>query len=410
MGGLRNTVLGAFAALAAFATQSAHAQLIDTAPAPLPTGAVCDGGRTVNFTTSTQVFVTRLEAEFAPSTATAWKIVVWDLAADTIVFESPPIAIAPSLAVETVGVDVSLQFAQGGEYAIAALVDNCALFSVDSVSESPNGFSTLVNGGEVSTFATPDPTPPENGTTDARIKIYGFIFNDFDGDGDLNADDNCAFEPNADQADADGDGLGDVCDPRDDRDFDGDGDMNLDDNCPFDPNADQADVDGDGLGDVCDDANGLDPDGDGFNNDVDNCPFDANNSQSDADGDGIGDACDGQDGRDADNDGTNNDSDNCPFVDNAGQEDTDSDGVGDVCDDDDSSGDSDGDGKNGADDNCPFAANADQADSDGDGVGDVCDFTIIVDGSGCSTTGAPGSVLLALLVLGLVVTRRRTRS
>ena len=54
--------------------------------------------------------------------------------------------------------------------------------------------------------------------------------------------------PNADQADQDGDGIGDACD--DDR--DGDGRDNGDDNCPLEPNADQVDSDGDGLGDACD--------------------------------------------------------------------------------------------------------------------------------------------------------------
>ena len=59
------------------------------------------------------------------------------------------------------------------------------------------------------------------------------------------------------------------------------------DNCPAVANADQADKDQDGRGDVCD----LDLDGDGFNNDVDNCPVDFND-QADADNDGIGDRCD----------------------------------------------------------------------------------------------------------------------
>ncbi len=64
---------------------------------------------------------------------------------------------------------------------------------------------------------------------------------DRDGDGverragaDRCEPDNCPDVPNVDQADADGDGVGDACD-----------------NCPDDPNADQADGDGDGRGDVC---------------------------------------------------------------------------------------------------------------------------------------------------------------
>jgi uncharacterized protein (TIGR03382 family) len=57
---------------------------------------------------------------------------------------------------------------------------------------------------------------------------------------------------NPDQADKDGDGIGDACDKRDDSDVDGDGVANESDNCPFVANADQLDSDNDGLGDACD--------------------------------------------------------------------------------------------------------------------------------------------------------------
>lgn len=56
---------------------------------------------------------------------------------------------------------------------------------------------------------------------------------DLDGDGLLNAADNCPTTANADQADDESDGVGDVCDP-----------------CPV--NANNVDGDGDGVGDVCD--------------------------------------------------------------------------------------------------------------------------------------------------------------
>jgi hypothetical protein len=150
---------------------------------------------------------------------------------------------------------------------------------------------------------------------------------DADGDGIGDLCDNCPNSPNADQADTDHDGVGDVCD-----------------NCPSTPNADQADSDHDGVGDVCD-----------------NCPSTPNADQADGDLDGVGDACDNcptttnADQADADHDGVGDVCDNCPATGNADQADADHDGVGDVC------------------DNCPSTANADQADSDLDGVGDVCD-------------------------------------
>ncbi|HSA59642.1 MAG TPA: thrombospondin type 3 repeat-containing protein [bacterium] len=91
-----------------------------------------------------------------------------------------------------------------------------------------------------------------------------------------------------------GDGCSATCDTESDT--DGDGAVDVADNCPNVANADQADADSDGIGDACD-VGGTggalgDDDGDGVSNNVDNCPNVANADQEDTDTDGIGDACD----------------------------------------------------------------------------------------------------------------------
>ena len=154
-----------------------------------------------------------------------------------------------------------------------------------------------------------------NGTISDVLYREGTAANDADGD-DIHDDvDNCPGMSNPDQADSDGNGVGDVCDIVDtDGDGipdDGDGSSipgdapctggetdDCDDNCPETPNADQADTDGDEVGDACD-----------------NCPDDDNADQANSDNDSLGDACD-----------------NCPDDDNEDQADADGDGVGDVCD------------------------------------------------------------------------------
>ncbi len=75
--------------------------------------------------------------------------------------------------------------------------------------------------------------------------------------------------PCEEQADGDGDGIGNECD-----------------NCPAAANNNQVDGDNDGVGDVCD-----------------NCPNLSNASQADSDGDGLGDACDPDSGNGGDNGG-----------------------------------------------------------------------------------------------------------
>ncbi len=152
-----------------------------------------------------------------------------------------------------------------------------------------------------------------------------------DGSGDPDGDlvpveeDLCPHVPNPAQADTDGDGLGDACDPC--TDFDGDEVCDEQDNCPELANPDQTDTDGDGAGDACDACE--DPDVDEVCAAEDNCPEVANADQADTDGDGLGDACD--DCEDPDADGVCNPDDNCPDIANADQADADVDGIGDAC-------------------------------------------------------------------------------
>lgn len=198
-------------------------------------------------------------------------------------------------------------------------------------------------------------------TEDYATSGVDFGFNstdDYDGDAVLYPNDNCLYSYNPDQADADGDSIGDECD-----DDDADGVSNTWDNCPDVPNPDQDNSDywNDLLGNACDD----DDDGDGLADALDNCSNFYNPDQADADGNGVGDACDGDD---TDGDGWLDIYDNCDLEDNSDQIDSDWDYQGDVCD-------SDDDGDNVADssDNCPYAYNPDQADVDFDGEGDSCD-------------------------------------
>ncbi len=294
-------------------------------------------------------------------------------------------------------------------FALAGCDDGTTVDTADGAvpadgSVTPDGGPTP--DGAAPDGATPDGALPDGALPDGAPADMG-VCDDADDDDVCDDVDNCVGAANPDQANADGDAQGDLCDADDDgdgasdaveascgtdpldgadapADRDGDGVCDARDLCPDDADPDPTDLDGDGEGDACDD----DVDGDGAPNDEEAAcgtdPADEADVPADGDGDDICDAAD-----------------LCPAVPDAGA-DLDGDGEGDACDDDDDGdgapdedeiacgsdaaddgstpADGDGDGICDALDNCPEIANADQADADGDDQGDACDVDADDDG------------------------------
>lgn len=181
---------------------------------------------------------------------------------------------------------------------LAALALTVAFPAASSAASA--GAATCAAGGEV----TADPTPDDlddDCVTDTRDNCPGVsnadqIDSDGDGRGDrcdsdddndglFDASDNCrtVFNP-LQERDRGHPIYGDAC--LFDR--DGDGTIDAEDNCRGSANSDQADNEGDGVGNVCD----ADDDNDALLDEIDNCPLNSNKNQANADGDSLGDACD----------------------------------------------------------------------------------------------------------------------
>jgi len=153
---------------------------------------------------------------------------------------------------------------------LIGVVDDAIRFPLVGVQAFEQGRLRISPDGEVLLATVP-----------GGVKVYSpidLVHEDRDGDGIENGKDNCPGVANPEQEDADGDGIGDVC--NDIQDADGDEWANPLDNCPQVANPDQADADSDGRGDVCD-----------------NCPVHENPDQADNDpSNGVGDACEDTDG------------------------------------------------------------------------------------------------------------------
>ncbi len=150
------------------------------------------------------------------------------------------------------------------------------LFTEAVVQTSPTPTESKTGKSNVSPSPTPVCSPQPTTLSDKdknnplhELDLEDFVNGglgtpDFDCDGICNLKDNCMLAYNPNQKDSNGDGKGDVCDPKlvapsftDSRcDVDGDGVPDIKDNCPSACNPDQkfVDINENKVNDLCDSA------------------------------------------------------------------------------------------------------------------------------------------------------------
>jgi len=247
----------------AIAVAFGYPGVVDAEPTPLPAG-LADGTEVIVYIWDD------VNNDGAPDDASLLASLVGNIStSDTDTFEVFDIADTPVSGSFFVGVSF---VDDQGEFLFPAGLDQNGPYA----GESWVATSLDVTGAVL----TADYGAPGVFTGNWMVRAIG----DVDADGVRDDVDNCPVVANPDQADSNGDGVGDACD------LDSDGVADENDNCPTVPNADQADSDGNGIGDACTDGP-ADEDGDGVPDDTDNCPSIPNADQSDSNGDGLGDAC-----------------------------------------------------------------------------------------------------------------------